>query len=49
MRLRVLLGKSRTLEACSEALMMEQIQMDITRMGQIARNYNGSAGNVKRV
>ena len=44
----ILLGRSRTVDACNKALRAEQEQMDITRMMQIANNYNGSAGNIKR-
>ena len=45
---RFLVGKSRTLEACNQALIAEQEQKDITRMAAIARNHNGCAGNTKR-
>src|SRR5262245_6892449 len=44
----ILLGRSRTVDPCNKALRAEQEQMDITRMMQIANNYNGSAGNIKR-
>ena len=47
-RLRVLVGRFRTLEGCNEAFMMEQMQNEITRMTEIAKNHNGSAGNIKR-
>jgi len=47
-RVGILLGRYRTLETCNKALRAEQEQMDITRIMQIARNHNGSAGNIKR-
>jgi hypothetical protein len=46
--MRVLLGLSRTLEACNAAVLAEQEQIEITRMTQIAKNHNGSTGNIKR-
>ena len=46
--LRVLVGRSRTLEGCNEAHIAEQMQKEITRMTQIAKNHNGSAGNMRR-
>jgi len=46
--LRVLVGRSRTLEGCNEAHIAEQMQREITRMTEIAKNHNGFAGNIKR-
>ena len=48
-KVRVLLGRSRTLEECIEAHIAEQMQNEITRMTEIAKNHNGFAGNVKRL
>ena len=48
-KVRFLVGGSRTFAACNQALVAEQMQKEITRMGSIARNYNGSAGNKKRM
>jgi hypothetical protein len=47
--LRVLLGRSRTLEGCNEAHIEELRQKEITRMTEIAKNHNGSAGNMRRL
>ena len=48
-RVRVLVGRFRTLKGCNEAFMAEQLQNEITRMTEIAKNHNGSAGNIKRL
>jgi hypothetical protein len=45
---RVLLGQHRTMEACNKALTAEREQNEITRMLEIAKHHNGSAGNIKR-
>jgi len=47
--LRILLGQSRTLKGCTEALRVEQMQKEITRMTEIARAHNGASGNIRRL
>jgi hypothetical protein len=47
--LRVLVGRSRTLDGCNDAHLAEQMQKEITRMTEIAKNHNGSAGNMRRL
>jgi len=42
------MGQSRTLTACNEALKVEQVQREITRLTEIAKNHNGTAGSIKR-
>ena len=48
-KIRVVLGRSRTLQECNEAHIAEQMQNEITRMTEIAKNHNGLAGNVRRL
>ena len=48
-KVRVLLGRSRSLEGCNEAHFAEQMQKEITRMTEIAKNHNGSTGNMRRL
>jgi len=45
---RLLIGKTRTLKACIEAILAEEEQRDITRMATIAKNSAGSTGNKQR-